>query len=112
MASRVRLTLEPMKTTPVSLPHVPAQPGAEAHAVSNSSGMLAGLVGALKTLVYQSLLFLVSLLPTRLAYRMACAVGRIRHRRQKQARHRLAQAMQSGLGASPQEIEEWVRQYF
>ena len=74
--------------------------------------MLIDLLIALKTLVYQSLVLVVSLLPTRLAYRMACVLGRIRYRRQKEARYHLARAMQSGLNASPQETEQFVRKYF
>lgn len=84
----------------------------EAHAVSTSSARFLRFVSAGKTLGYQSVLFLVSLFPTHLAYGMACALGRIRYRRQRDARLCLALAMQTGLGAGPREAMKQVRKYF
>ncbi len=76
------------------------------------SAKLLQFFSAGKTLVYQSALYLVSLLTAPLAYRVACALGRFRCRQQRDAQLRLAQAMQTGLAVSPRTAAEQVRKYF
>ncbi len=80
--------------------------------VQTLSSRVLGLISACKTLVYESTLVLISIFPTRISYRMACALGRIRYRRQQQGRVRLSRAMQTRLAATPQEAEKWIRRYF
>jgi len=70
------------------------------------------LTSSSKTLVYQSLLFAVSLLPTRLAFRIARSVGGYAYRRRRVSAQQRQVAIQRTLDVRPVEAARLVRRSF
>ncbi|HTS70935.1 MAG TPA: hypothetical protein VMO17_18300 [Terriglobia bacterium] len=101
-----------LNTPPAAVPYPDMAAGAGTAARARSIPRRASILAAIKTLIYQSLMFSVALLPTRLAYRLSCAIGRMRYRRRKNTAGRLTRAMQSKLAISAEEAGQWARRYF
>jgi len=107
-----RLISTPVKTATAGVSYAGLTSKVDANSLTSSGKRRPSVLSAIKTLIYQSLLFAVALLPTPLAYRLACIIGQTRYRRRGDASRRLARAMQSRLSVSSRESEEWTRRYF
>jgi len=103
---------EPVDTIPAVASYAGLPSDLKAPSVAASATVRWSAFSAVKTLIYQLLIFSVALLPTSLAYRLSCVIGRIRHRRRRAATRRLAAAMKEKLAISSRESEKCVRRYF
>jgi len=65
----------------------------------------------INTLTYRSLLSLTSFLPRKLAFQVARKVGNLRYSKKRLAIE-LHRDLESALGASPEQIEDWLKRSF